>query len=282
MLVMDILNLPTLTTIELAETDDAYHVIAEMKEAPVCCQKCGIVRQHGIKKFGKKKQFYMDLPIHAKRVGIYVLRQRYKCHDCGAAFWEDLPDMDDNHFATKRLVKYVQRESLRRTFVSISEDIGLNEKTIRNIYSAFAKQVDKEYRPATPDWLGIDEIHLIGKARCVITNIKERTIVDMLPDRNKPTIMQFFMRLHGKRNVQYATMDMWVPYRDICRQMLPNATIIIDKFHVLRAANRALDSVRKSVREGLSPKERRRLMHDRFILLKRGRELSEAQLERPR
>jgi transposase len=40
-------------------------------------------------------------------------------------------------------------------------------------------------------------------------------------------------------------------------------------------ANQALATVRKQLREGLSPKERRGLMHDRFILLKRHKELTE-------
>ena len=38
-------------------------------------------------------------------------------------------------------------------------------------------------------------------------------------------------------------------------------------------ANAALDAVRKSVREGLTPTQRRKLMHDRIILLKRKKKL---------
>ncbi|GJM71978.1 hypothetical protein HMSSN036_41940 [Paenibacillus macerans] len=40
-------------------------------------------------------------------------------------------------------------------------------------------------------------------------------------------------------------------------------------------ANQALETIRKQLREGLSPKERRGLMHDRFILLKRHIALTE-------
>lgn len=34
----------------------------------------------------------------------------------------------------KRLLKYIEKQCLKRTFVSISEGVGLNEKTIRNIF----------------------------------------------------------------------------------------------------------------------------------------------------
>ncbi|GMX64914.1 hypothetical protein Elgi_41830 [Paenibacillus elgii] len=70
-------------------------------------------------------------------------------------------------------------------------------------------------------------------------------------------------------------MDMWQPYKDAVNTVLPKATIIVDKFHVVRMANQALETIRKKLREGLSPKERRGLMHDRFILLKRHKELKE-------
>jgi hypothetical protein len=39
----------------------------------------------------------------------------------------------------------------------------------------------------TPKWMGIDEIHLI-KPRCVISNIRNNTIVNMLPNRDKKTV----------------------------------------------------------------------------------------------
>ena len=70
-------------------------------------------------------------------------------------------------------------------------------------------------------------------------------------------------------------MDMWQPYKDAVKAVLPKATIIVDKFHVVRMANQALETIRKQLKEGLSPKERRGLMHDRFILLKRHKELTE-------
>ncbi|GMA62594.1 transposase [Alicyclobacillus fastidiosus] len=69
-------------------------------------------------------------------------------------------------------------------------------------------------------------------------------------------------------------MDMWAPYRDALKAVLPQATIIVDKFHVVRMANQAMETVRKQIRADLSTKARRGLIHDRFILLRRKNELS--------
>lgn len=65
------------------------------------------------------------------------------------------------------------------------------------------------------------------------------------------------------------------PYRDAVTAVLPDAQIVIDKFHVVRMANDAVEKVRKSLREQLTPKQRRGLMHDRFVLLKRERDLND-------
>lgn len=122
--------------------------------------------------------------------------------------------------------------------------------------------------------MGIDEIHLI-RPRCVISNIQNNTIVDMLINRNKDTVINYLSNLQGRHEVQYVAMDMWAPYRDAVQAVMPNAKIVIDKFHVVIMANDALERVRKGLREQLTPKQRRGLMHDRFVLLKRERDLND-------
>lgn len=131
----------------------------------------------------------------------------------------------------------------------------------------------------TPKWMGIDEIHLI-KPRGVITNIENNTVVELLANRNKETIIKYLYQLDGKEHIQYVTMDMWRPYRDAVEDVLPQANIVIDKFHVVKMANEALERVRKSFCESLTPKQRRGLMHDRFVLLKRESDLNEKEKSR--
>jgi transposase len=109
----------------------------------------------------------------------------------------------------------------------------------------------------------------------VIANIQNNTIVELLPNRNKDTVVRFLHHLEGKERIQYVAMDMWTPYRDAVRAVIPQAEIVVDKFHVVRMANDAMERVRKSLRESLTPKQRRGLMHDRFVLLKRERDLND-------
>ena len=58
-------------------------------------------------------------------------------------------------------------------------------------------------------------------------------------------------------------------YKEAVNTELPQATVVVDKFHGLRLANAALEAIRKELCSRLTRAQRRWLMHDRFLLLKR-------------
>lgn len=271
--IMDILSLSKFNILNVAENEHDFQIRVEADSPPLTCPHCGCIAN--LYKHDNREQLCMDLPIHGKRVGLLIKRQRYRCRDCKQTFWERLDHtINEKRSCTNRLLSYIEKQSIKRTFTSVSEDVGLNEKTIRNIFRDYIKRLEETLRFETPNWLGIDEIHIF-KPRCVLTNIQEHTLFDILPNRNKETVIGRLSRIPNKGRIHYVTMDMWQPYKDAVKAVLPKAIIIIDKFHVVRMANQALETIRKQLRVSLSPKERRGLMHDRFILLKRNKELTE-------
>ncbi|GMX64915.1 hypothetical protein Elgi_41840 [Paenibacillus elgii] len=178
---MDILNLPSFTILNISENGHDFLIQVETNSPPSLCPHCGCVAN--LYKHSNREQLCMDLPIHGKRVGLHIKRQRYKCRECNQTFWERLEHtIEEKRSCTKRLLSYVEKQSLKRTFVSISDDVGMDEKTIRNIFRDYINRLEKTVSFETPNWLGIDEIHII-KPRCVITNIEERSLVNLLPNR---------------------------------------------------------------------------------------------------
>lgn len=99
-------------------------------------------------------------------------------------------------------------------------------------------------------------------------------MVDLLTNRNQETVVKWLKQLPEKEHIQVVAMDMWQPYRNAVREVLPEASIIIDKFHIVKLANAAVEATRKSIRADLTEKQRRTLMHDRFLLLKQKRDLT--------
>ncbi len=267
----NILNLPAYVVTALEENEHDYHINADIKQPPAYCPHCQSDRLVG---FGRREHMIRDLPMHGRRVGIYINVRRMQCRSCNKTFSEPLPEVDERRDMTARLVDWIGRQAVKRTFAAIAEEVGVVEGTVRLIFKDYVAKLEQAIRFETPKWMGIDEIHLI-KPRGVIANIQNNTIVELLPNRNKNTVVHFLHHLEGKDRIQYVAMDMWAPYRDACRAVIPQAEIVVDKFHVVKMANEALEKVRKSLRESLTPKQRRGLMHDRFVLLKRERELND-------
>jgi transposase len=222
-----------------------------------------------------KDLLFFDLPMHAKRVGIIVKRQRYKCRECSETFFEVLPDMDESRSVTKRLIKWIEEASLKKPFTNVAEDIGVNEKTVRNIFQNYVARLEQEQDIKTPIWLGIDEVHLLRNYRCVITDVENKTVIDLLRNRNQDTVIHYLSRFPNRDRIKHVAMDMWNPYRRAVHTVIPDATIIIDKFHVVKMANEALEKIRKANRENITAKERKQLKKDRYVLLTRKGELND-------
>lgn len=259
-----------------------FRINAELvaSRPPHCpyCQNSDIVIHGNL----KKPVVIKDLPMRGKRVGIYVNPKRYMCRssDCKKTFTEALPAVDDKRNMTLRLVEWIGKEAIRRTFANIAniaDDVGVVVNTVRSIFHDHVTELERQFKFEAPKWMGIDEIYIIKKPRAVISNIHANTIVDMLSDRNKKTAATYLTRLEGHKSVQYVAIDMWAPYRDAVYAVMPQAKIVIDKFHVVRMANVALESARKSMRETLTPQQRRGLMHDRYVLLRRRADLTDEQ-----
>ncbi|MBC3871454.1 ISL3 family transposase [Undibacterium oligocarboniphilum] len=265
----NILNFPQYRVLRVEETEHDYHIDAEVALPPTECVYC---QSSDLQRFGSREQTIRDLPMHGKRVGIYVDTRRFRCKSCTKTFSEKLPEVSEKRLMTQRLLDWIGQQSLKRTFASIAEETGHNETTIRSVFNDYVAELEQRHTFETPRWLGIDEIHLI-KPRCVLTNVEDNTLFDMLKDLNKVTVQNYLLRVPNRQQIEYVTMDMWGPYRDAVKATLPGVPIVVDKFHVQRMGNVALETVRKGLRADLSTKAKRTLLHDRFVLLKRERDL---------
>jgi len=273
---VDILNLPGWNIIEEHEEEHLYQFSIQNKERVFSCPFCST--ESIPYKFGIREHTFTDLPMHGKHVRLRALRRRYRCKVCRKTFLDPVPHMSEQHFATMRLVNHIERETLAltsRTFLGLSYEVGVTEDTIRHIFDTCVKTLEQAHILQAPITLGIDELFLLGTPRCILTDLTKKTVIDLLPNRNQETVLKWLRQLPEKERIQVVAMDMWQPYRNAVKEALPQANIVVDKFHIVKLANGAIEQIRKIVRSNLSDKQRRMLMHDRFILLRRRRDLTE-------
>jgi transposase len=130
--------------------------------APEACLKCGVVGH--FYKHGTKRITYVDAPVHGKQTFINVRRGRYRCRECGGTFMQPLPDMDDERRMTIRCRQYIEAQCLLKPNTHVAEDVGIDEKIVRQIGRAQAERLFEQHEVGirAPRILGIDELGLGG------------------------------------------------------------------------------------------------------------------------
>lgn len=259
----------------LDETAKDYRIYAQPTVddfEKIGCQECG---EYGNwYKHGKRTMRIVDLPVHGKQSTIIVGRQRWRCKNCKSTVQETLPYVHASRNMTERVLSYIELQALAHTFAHVARDVGVSESTVSNIFQDFATRLEEHRRMETPRVLGIDEVYIGKKSRAVFTDVEGRIPIDMLPTRKKTEVKKWLSELDTHR-VKVVIMDMWKPYKDAVKEVIPDAVIVVDKFHVVRMANDALNKVRRSMKQTLPASQRRQLKRDRYILLRRRSDLDE-------
>jgi transposase len=129
------------------ETEHDYHIHAETAYTPTSCAHC---RSTSVARWGARDLLFKDLPMHGKRVGIYVRARRLRCDDCGRTFMEPLPGLSESRKMTQRLCNWIGQQSLKRPFTSIADEVGVDERTVRNVFRDYRKRLARSARTMSP------------------------------------------------------------------------------------------------------------------------------------
>jgi transposase len=256
-------------------TGNVQHATANYRGMLDTCPKCGSVGR--LYRHGTKTVEYRDAPAFGKQFVIRCKVQRFRCRDCNETSMQTLPDMDNRRQMTQRCVQYVEQQGIPKTFTEIARDIGVTEKTIRGVCTAYFQREMENYKFETPIALGIDELKLDGKMRAIFMDLGTGRPLDIIPSHHKWDVARWLSQLKGRERVNVVTIDMTGHYKDVIGGNLPNATVIIDKFHVLRYADDALKRVRAKARSKAAGGTGKNPRRNVTLLRKRAHRLNAAQ-----
>ena len=268
----DLLRLPGVKPVDMRIGSNKITIVAEVVEdnAPACAG-CG----KPMYRHGKRKNLFADTPMEMQPVRLEVERPRYRCDVCKCMVVPELEFLDERRRATKRLVDAIRERCLGTTFHDMADHTGLSVNSIKNIALDMIAELDSTVCYETPVILGIDEVNLAGDMRCVLTNLATNNVFNMLPERTQDHLKPFFKDLRDRERVEWVCTAMWRPFKRSFAQYLPNAKLVIDKFHVLKAASEALETERKIYQAQLTKNERIHVKKSiRWITLKRPKNLT--------
>ena len=150
-----------------------------------------------------------------------------------------------------------------------------------------------EEKPQGIRRLGIDEIALVKgqKNYCeVLVDLDKRVIVGIVPKRTESEIRKY-LEAWGEEilsQIKEVSIDLWKPYKNLVNDLMPQAEVIADKFHVMKQVNDELDGARKKAKRAAvklkNKKQKKKILegltHSKYVLLKNESDLKETEQEK--
>ena len=256
--------------LERNELGNSITYTLEPINRPLYCPEChgSNFIQHGV-----NQRKARDLSEYGKLVGLVIKGHRYRCKDCGKSWVDQYESIEADAKMTNRMRNYIQEQALLKPFTHIKTELDVSITIVEKIFDKYVSDMESKRIIVAPKILGMDETMLNGVYRGMFVDVENRRIIDMTEDRKLHTVRQWLSRLPRKERIECATIDMWGSYKDAINMELPDVYIIIDKFHVIKHLNEALDTIRKKYTSELSDKERRHIKGNRWLLLKNSEEL---------
>ena len=213
-----------------------------------------------------KERTVTDIDAHGKAVKIVIKHKRYKCPFCGKTFYEPLESVERNDKITIRLKEQIQKECLKEPFTTIGERYDLSHTSVRRYFEEWLSEQEEDREIKAPRILGIDEAHLNKTMRGVFTDIENKKLIEITPNNLKRTVKETILNMKGYKDIEVVTMDMAPGYRYACNEVIPEAFIVIDKFHVVQYVQMAFNRIRVDIKNSMDKRERKLLMNDKWIL----------------
>jgi len=249
------------------------HVWPRKDSRPVC-SGCG-QRGPGYDQQPEPRRFQF-VPLWGIAVFFVYRMRRVDCPDCGVKI-ECVPWSDGGKSPQTRTWRWFLAHWARRlSWKETAEVFGTSWQTVfRSVeYAVRWGLVRLDFSGVTA--IGIDEIARQKGHRymTLIYQIDEgkKRLLYVARDRTKAALESFFQVFGAERagQLKFVVSDMWRPYLDVVAEQADAAVHVLDRFHVMKKMNEAIDQVRREEvkrlqAEGYEPI----LKHSRWCLLKR-------------
>ena len=258
------------------------------------CPACGVFAGR-VK--GRARTRPRDLPYGERELEFDWHKRRWWCDEAGCekkSFTESTAQIPAGARITQRLRATAGRRvrDADSTVIQAARDLRLSWSTVIAAFTAAAQEVTGAPLPGVKV-LGIDETRRgrtkweqdpeTGKWRLVrdrwhtgfVDALGVGGLLGQVEGRTAADVLAWLSTtpLTWRKNITHVAIDMSATYRAACRTGLPDATVVVDHFHVVQLANKMLSTVRRRTtaeirgRRGRATdpewKARRRLLRNR-------------------
>lgn len=269
-----LLNLEDVIITNVENISSQLHIYLELPRKKHVCPCCGTETAY-IHDY--RMQIIKDLPM-ARDTFLHLRKRRYRCA-CGKRFFENNSFLPRYYRVTSRL--FAEIIFAFKKIVSAKEigcRFNVSAVTAMRYFNFFNKKLT-----ALPEVISLDEFKGNSggqKYNSIIVDPKEKAVLDILPNRLESDLVKYFSHFSNKTAVKYFVCDMNPHFREVAKICFPQATIVADKYHVIRQVYWAMEKVRKNEQNNLSKRFRKYFKKSRNLLMKRIEKLTEEEMDR--
>ncbi|MBO1054511.1 MAG: ISL3 family transposase [Dolichospermum sp. DET73] len=218
----------------------------EQEKSFSTCPKCGTTSH---KLHQNHRHIIKDLPFGEKEVFLEINRRQFKCEKCKKPFSEDLDFVKKKRTYTNRLAHKTIQEVLENDIHSVAAKGIVTEDEIERMLKDASSELPN-LKPINLKRLGIDEIALKkghGNYCAVLVDLDQSKLIAILSGRTQEIIKQTLIEWGTEilENIEEVSIDLWTGYKTLVTELMPNAQVVADRFHVMTQINKELDTQRK-------------------------------------
>lgn len=232
------------------------------------CPECG--RRGWIVRPATEERTWTDIAVFGLQIILHYAPKEIACPTHGR-IQEEIPWAAVRARVTCRLEFRVCALSQIMTQKAASEILKMPPSTVSDILHRVIHRVRSGHKIRGLITLGVDEIsYCKGKKYATIVYDLDRSCVVWVGrGKGRATIDEFFtnhLSEYQRNRITWASCDMSRAYTEAIKHHCPNATLVIDRFHVVKALNEAVDAVRKEQWRSLEGDQRKAIKGLRWLL----------------
>ena len=154
-----------------------------------------------------------------------------------------------------------------------AELLGMPTSTFSDVLHRTISRIRDGHRIRGLKSIGIDEVSYCKghKYITVVYDLDRSRVLWVGKGKARKTIDRFFNEAlsdYQKKQITWACCDMSETFINAIKKHCPNAQLVLDRFHIVKALNEAMDEVRKEQWRKASKDERQALKGLRWLLFK--------------
>jgi len=232
---------------------------------PICGRRCKIIC------FAKDARCWRDIPIHGTWVIFHYHPREIDCPSHGRV-QEDIPWADALSRDTYRLEYAIVTYCQKMTQKAAGKLLKIAKSSLSDKLHRIIKRQRQGHKIRGLKNMGVDEISYRKGHRyaTVIYDLDKGKVIWVGHGKDGGALKRFLSTLstYQRSQIKHVCCDMSRAYTSVIRKHLKNTVMVIDRFHVVKALNEAMDKVRKDEFAKLALSERRAIKGIRWVLFR--------------